>query len=227
MVKQAHQDNKDRQRPRVPIRYKHRREIDKFFELPPHFRDQTLPPCVTVPMQARGHAAKVRVTYDQKTNEVLAKIVKVRIADLNMHIPSSPLDCRISINLEMDWGGSIEELEQIAAQSTRPTPPNRNKDRLSYNHSHYQIDLTQVTVLGPHVSCSRCVGVNQILLTLPKQGAHHPKKEHELEVELNPDALIDQGNRARNGQPNQYSELVDGFLNNIRVLARKANDFAA
>jgi hypothetical protein len=150
MVKQAHQDNKERQRPRVPIRYKHRREIDKFYELPAHVRDQTLPPCVTVPMQ---HAAKVRVTYDQKTNEVLAKIVKVRIADINLHIPSSPLDCRISINLEMDWSGSVDDLEQMAAQSTRPAPPNRNKDRLSYNHSHYQIDLTQVTIMGQQVSC--------------------------------------------------------------------------
>ncbi|KAK0649020.1 CYTH-like domain-containing protein [Cercophora newfieldiana] len=205
MVKQAHQDNKDRPRPRVPIRYKHRREIDKFYELPAHIRDQTLPPCVTGPMQARGHSAKVRVTYDQKTNEVLAKIVKVRIADLSMHIPSCPLDCRISINLEMDWGGGMEELEQMSAQSTRPSQPSRNKDRLSYNHSHYQIDLTQVTIMGPHQA----------------------KKEHELEVELNPDALIDQGKRTMNGQPNQYADLVDGFLNNIRVLARKANDFAA
>ncbi|KAK0611784.1 CYTH-like domain-containing protein [Immersiella caudata] len=204
MVKQAHQDNKERQRPRVPIRYKHRREIDKFYELPAHVRDQTLPPCVTVPMQ---HAAKVRVTYDQKTNEVLAKIVKVRIADINLHVPSSPLDCRISINLEMDWSGSVDDLEQMAAQSTRPAPPNRNKDRLSYNHSHYQIDLTQVTIMG-------------------QQGGH-PKKEHELEVELSPDALIDQGKRAMNGQPNQYADLVDGFLNNIRVLARKATEFAS
>jgi hypothetical protein len=63
------------------------------------------------------------------------------------------------------------------------------------------------------------------LLTPSKQGGH-PKKEHELEVELNPDALIDQGKRAMNGQPNQYADLVDGFLNNIRVLARKATDFA-
>jgi hypothetical protein len=205
MVKQAHQDNKERQRHRVPIKYKHRREIDKFYELPQHIRDQALPPCVAGPMQTRNHAAKVRVTYDQKTNEVIAKIVKVRIADINMHIPSCPLDCRISINLEMEWGGSVDELEQIVAQSARSQQPNRNKDRLSYNHSHYQIDLTQVTTMGPH----------------------GPKKEHELEVELNPEALIDQGKRAMNGQPNQYADLVDGFINNIRVLARKAKDFAA
>jgi len=154
MVKQAHQDNKDRVQPRVPINYKHRREIDKFFELPPQIRDQTLPPCVSSPIANRGHTAKVRVTYDQRTNEVLAKIVKVRIADINIHLPNCPLDCRVSINLEMDWPGEIDDLEQIAAASTRPTPPNRNKDRLSYNQSHYQIDLTQVTVMGPHVSRS-------------------------------------------------------------------------
>lgn len=226
MVKQAHQDNKDRQRPRVPIRYKHRREIDKFFELPPHIRDQTLPPCVTIPMQSRGHSAKVRVTYDQKTNEVLAKIVKVRIADLSMHMPSCPLDCRISINLEMDWNGSMEELEHLSAQSTRAPQPSRNKDRLSYNHSHYQIDLTQVTIMGPHVSCPPSADLclrRSGLLTTPQQA----KKEHELEVELAPKALIEQGERVMKGQPNQYADLVDGFLNNIRVLARKANDFAS
>lgn len=97
---------------------------------------------------------KVRVTYDQKTHEVLAKIVKARINDLNIYFPDSPLDCRLSVNLEMPWEGTVEELEHLAASSTRERIPDRNKDRLSYNQSHYQIDLTQVThmVPGPNVS---------------------------------------------------------------------------
>jgi hypothetical protein len=85
------------------------------------------------------------VTHDQKTQEVLGKIIKARVADLDIHFPLLPMDCRISINLEMDWDGTLEELEQI------PNPgdnPDRNKDRLSYTQGPYQIDLTQVTHSG-------------------------------------------------------------------------------
>ena len=86
---------------------------------------------------------KARLTYDQKTNQVLAKIVKTRVADIDWHMPRCPVDCRLSINLEMDWDGDVRELEALLNnQSERP--PDRIKDRLSYTHGHYQIDLTQV-----------------------------------------------------------------------------------
>lgn len=86
----------------------------------------------------------MRVTYDQKTKAVLNKIIKARVADIDIHMPNSPMDCRISINLEMNWDGAVEELEQsMANQGERQ--PDRNKDRLSYTQGHYQIDLTQVT----------------------------------------------------------------------------------
>lgn len=88
---------------------------------------------------------RVRVTYDQKTNEVLGKIVKARIADIDLHLPACHMDCRLSINLEMDWEGSVEELEQAVASRGGERQPDRNKDRLSYKQGHYQIDLTQVT----------------------------------------------------------------------------------
>jgi hypothetical protein len=156
-VEQAHPLNKanhGRPRPRLEIKYKHRHEVDKFFELPPHVRDHMLPACVAMPLATRKFGAKVRVTYDEKTNELLAKIVKARVADINIHFPEYALDCRISINLEMDWNGSVAELERMAT-ATR-TSPNRNKDRLSYKHGPYQIDLTQVTQVsqGPNVSFS-------------------------------------------------------------------------
>ncbi|KAK3385415.1 CYTH-like domain-containing protein [Podospora didyma] len=210
MVVQTHPDhpinqqNAGRVRPRVPIEYKHRREVDRFFELPAQLRDQVLPACVANPIASRKHAAKVRVTYDQKTNEVLAKIIKARIADISLHFPDCPLDCRISINLEMNWDGPISQLES----NDRGTIPHRNKDRLSYTHSHYQIDLTQVTQMVP--------GVNN---------TSRQDKEHELEIEVNPQAIIDQGRRALGNEPHMYAELVEGLLNNIRVLARKAKDF--
>lgn len=92
------------------------------------------------------------MTYDQKTNQILNKIIKARVADIDLHMPMAPMDCRISINLEMNWDGSLEELEQLSANKS-DRQPDRNKDRLSYKQGHYQIDLTQVThaVNGPGV----------------------------------------------------------------------------
>lgn len=64
------------------------------------------------------------------------------------------MDCRISVNLEMDWDGTVEELEAIAGGVEKHH--DRNKDRLSYKQGHYQIDLTQVTqtTQGPGVSAA-------------------------------------------------------------------------
>lgn len=141
MVMAAHPDNKANigRPPRLALKYQHRREVDKFFDLPDNV---ALPEYVTTLLQASGHRPKVRVTYDQKTNEVLAKIIKARVHDIHLFLPQSTLDCRISVNLEMDWEGSVEAL---ANQTKRAPAPDRNKDRLSYSHGLYQVDLTQVT----------------------------------------------------------------------------------
>ncbi|KAI8659263.1 hypothetical protein LRP88_05828 [Fusarium phalaenopsidis] len=189
---------------RVQVHYKHRREVDRFFELPPELQAR-IPGCVRSRLGSRMKSVRARVTYDQKTREVLAKIIKARVADLDIHFPQCPMDCRISINLEMNWDGPAEELEQLGNHPDRQ--PDRNKDRLSYTHGHYQVDLTQVThaASGPG-------------------GAQRMEKEHELEIELNPTVLVDQGRRASSGQPHRYQELVEGFVDNVRVLARKARD---
>jgi hypothetical protein len=135
---------------RVQVHYKHRREIDRFFDIPLALQER-LPGCVRARLGSRKNV-RVRVTYDQKTKEVLAKIVKARIADLDLHLPSCPMDCRISINLEHTWDGPVEELESVASNQVERNP-DRNKDRLSYKQGHYQVDLTQVTqnVPGPGV----------------------------------------------------------------------------
>lgn len=169
----------------------------------------------------------MRLTYDQKTKEVLGKIIKARVADIDLHMPSCPMDCRLSINLEMDWDGSVEELEQLAASQT-DRQPDRNKDRLSYRHGHYQIDLTQVTqpVQGPGVSLTPSLPLFRDLIRANcHQNAVRPGKEHELEIELAPDILIDQGRKALAGSEHRYQELVEGFVDNIRVLARKAREY--
>jgi hypothetical protein len=209
--------------------YIHRRETDKFFELPAHLRAQ-LPACIQnrIPLK---HTAKVRVTFDQVSGKVVAMIIKARVDDLDIHFPSCPFDCRISVNLEMPWEGSLEELERESAG--RDALPDRKKDRLSYTQSHYQVDLTQVSHTGLHVSvisslfCSLWPSPTTYTYTSPKQNAHRPEKEHEIEIEVSAAALRGQGDRMRKGQPHQYSELVEGLVDNVRVLARKAREFKA
>lgn len=129
----------------MQVHYKHRREIDKYFELPLDMQAR-IPGCVRSRLGTRKNV-KARVTYDEKTGEVLNKIVKARVADIDLHMPKCPMDCRISINLEMNWEGPVDELEQHAAAPAHGIT-DRRKDRLSYKQGNYQVDLTQVTMPG-------------------------------------------------------------------------------
>ncbi|KAI0002358.1 mRNA triphosphatase CET1 [Xylariaceae sp. FL0662B] len=191
--------------PRVSIKYVHRREIDRFFELPPQMR-QRLPACIST-LQQSNAPLKARVTYDQKTGAVLAKIIKARVADLHIHFPHLLLDCRISVNLECDWDGPADEIER-AQIPNKDRAPDRLKDRLSYQHGFYQIDLTQVTHGRPTLS------------TQGMQPDLSVAKEHELEVELDSKTLIQHGRLVISGDDNKYADLVDGLVDNVRLLAR-------
>ncbi|KAH7018487.1 CYTH-like domain-containing protein [Microdochium trichocladiopsis] len=193
---------------RLPIDYKHRREKDRFYELPNQMFAR-LPLCVSGLLNNRG-PLKARVTYDQTTGEVLAKIIKARVADLHIYMPHLPLDCRISINLEWEWDGPVEEITQNQIPN-KERLPDRNKDRLSYTHGFYQVDLTQVTQQELPSSS------NSLAVTKPIA----PSKEHELEIELDARAVLEHCGRARQGLPHKYPELIDGLLDNIRVLARR------
>ncbi|KAI8175882.1 mRNA-capping enzyme subunit beta [Colletotrichum sp. SAR 10_75] len=192
-------------RGRVQIQYKHRRETDKFIELPNSMHSR-LPTCIRALLPPR-RPIKARITYDMKTKEVLAKIVKARVADLHLHLPTCPLDCRISINLEMPWDGPAEELERLAVSHEQKFP-DRNKDRLSYKQNHYQVDLTQVTQMTPGPG-----------------NTQKTDREHELEIELSPDIVIDQQRRVMKNEPHSYPQLVEGFIDNVRVLARRSREF--
>lgn len=90
--------------------------------------------------------ANVRVTTDQKSGEVKAKITKAKVSDLHIYFPQCDLDCRISINIEADWQGSVDELEQMNPAGDKA---DRHKDRLSYAQGNYRVDLTQVTQPEP------------------------------------------------------------------------------
>jgi polynucleotide 5'-triphosphatase len=137
-------NRKNQTKPRVEIVYKHRRERDRFYELP-HSLVTSLPTPVQQLLNPR-HVVKVRVTHDQRTGQELAKIIKARVADLDIYNPGAPLDCRISINMEMRYDGEVEGLPMSGDPSSRT--PDRNKDRLSYTQSHYQVDLTQVVTVA-------------------------------------------------------------------------------
>lgn len=46
------------------------------------------------------------------------------------------------------------------------------------------------------------------------------EREHELEVEVSAARIREQGLLAKAGQLTQYEDLVKGFLDNVRTLAR-------
>lgn len=182
---------------RIPIRYHHTYETDRFYELSQQGL-LALPLAITDYVEAR-HKRKttVRITNDQKTGREIAKIVKARLADINVYSPRTLFDYRISVNVEMNFEGSMADL--VEPDRARGRKPDRNKDRMSYTHLAYQIDLTQVT---------------------PTEGANKAEKEHELEIEVSSEEVRKQGLLAMNGQDHDYDKLVKGFLDNVRILAR-------
>ncbi|KAI9796754.1 MAG: mRNA-capping enzyme subunit beta [Piccolia ochrophora] len=183
-------------KPRVPMDYVHTRERDRFYELP-HAELPGVPLSVRPFLNLR-HKMRVRVTTDQKTGQPLAQIVKIRIADLDVYSPRTAFDWRLSVNLEMAYEGDVNGLVEVVESGKRSE---RNKDRMTYKHLAYQIDLTQVTTQS--------------------DPSLKPEKEHELEVEVSAAAIRDQGQRAKTKhQVSQYRELVRGFVDNVRTLAR-------
>lgn len=130
------------------MEYVHTHERDSFYELPPS-QLHTLPEVLREHLANQRFKTKVRVTTDQKTGRVLNKIVKARIADCNVYSPMTRFDWRVSVNMEMPWTGDIEGLVAMAGADVSGGVGGgegvRMKDRMSYRHLAYQIDLTQVT----------------------------------------------------------------------------------
>ena len=123
--------------------YVHTRETDNFYELT-QAAELALPSSIRSHFNPRHNKAKVRITTDQKTGRELAKIIKVRLSDLDVYSPRTPFDWRVSVNLEMRFDGDSRDLVEMNEAGRRA--PERNKDRLTYRHLAYQIDLTQVTM---------------------------------------------------------------------------------
>lgn len=124
---------------RIPLSYAHKKERDTFYEVSP----SELPPVIRHNLNPR-HKPRVRVTTDQRTGEVIAKIVKCRVADMEVSSPRTNVDWRVSVNLEMEYEGEVQNLTVVDATGVKGGCGERNKDRMSYRHLAYQIDLTQV-----------------------------------------------------------------------------------
>lgn len=125
--------------------YKHTYETDTFYELSQAGALQ-LPRSIASGVQYNARAAnkpKVRVTTDQKTGKEIAKIIKARVADIDVYSPRTAFDWRISVNVEMNFDGEMRGLVETDRRDGKKA--DRNKDRMSYKHLAYQIDLTQVT----------------------------------------------------------------------------------
>ena len=192
--------------------YVHTKECDAFYELS-QAGHLGLPPSIRAQLNPR-HRAKVRITTDQKTGKELAKIVKARVADLDIYSPRTAFDWRVSVNLEMNYDGDMRDLVETTEGGKRA---DRNKDRMSYRHLAYQIDLTQVTTF--EVSPESTVSPKYSHSQRP-QSTSKADKEHELEIEVSSAEVRRQGLLVKAHQVSQYEELIRGFVDNVRVLAR-------
>ncbi|GAA5945970.1 hypothetical protein JCM1841_000420, partial [Sporobolomyces salmonicolor] len=75
-----------------------------------------------------------------------------------------------------------------------PPTHSRLKDRISYSHQLFQVDLTQVTSSGK---------------------PQHPT--HELEIEFkDAKALLEEAAKEQRGEQSAYVDGVQGLLNNVR-----------
>ena len=175
---------------RTVIGYDHPHEYDEFYELTEEGR-KNLPPAILTWLNPR-HRPRVRRTIDENTRQVKAQIIKSRIADLEVYNPGSDFDYRISISIESPWEGKPQWLTEMTDGGR-----DRKKDRMSYRHMAYQIDLTQVSY------------------------PHSAEKEHELEVEISTEQIRIQLANMQAQRPSRYEDLVRGFVDNVRILCRK------
>ena len=93
------------------------------------------------------------MTRDEKTGDVLATVKKIRLGNLDVFSPKRAADWRISVNVEVPGAypcsrGARETpfLAFLSVQHPLGSPTHsRRKDRISYSHEEFVVDLTQVT----------------------------------------------------------------------------------
>ena len=192
---------------REKLVYKHRYERDSFAILSPG-GVAALPPAAReeASMSRNGLSLRTTVDTDPKlkasTPPVIARIVKIRLVDLDIYSPLTNFDTRISVNIEVDLHNRDDmdtSLLTIPAEQEKERRPDRHKNRLSYTHlSCYSIDLTQVTNTDT--------------------GA----KTHELEVEVDAVRLRQQAVLLQQDKPSAFAAMVSGLLNDVKLLMAQA-----
>jgi hypothetical protein len=180
---------------RAEINYKHTKEVDMFYDLDQNSFSM-LPPAMRGMVHSSSQRQRIRVTRDMKTGQIIRKIIKLRVQNLEISSPQTEWDYRIGINLEIEFPGPIEGLTPIIENGKTFESMQRMKDRVSYNWmAAYQVDLTQV-----------------------HQG---PDRKHELELELDAGMVIEAAENIRQGKESNFEPLVAGMMNNLRVLSRE------
>jgi polynucleotide 5'-triphosphatase len=180
---------------RPVIVYKHTRLVDQQYNLGEEELSRLSAAAQSI-IRASGKQERIRVSRDQKTGEVVAAIIKHKVNNLEISSPQTEWDYRIGINIEINFPGPLDGLSEVVETGKGVEAMKRYKDRVSYSYRDaYQIDLTQVT--------------------------QDSQKIHELELELESDALLQHGDRVRSQQPNEYESLINGMINNLRVLSRE------
>lgn len=122
-----------------PLAYKHVHLMDSFY-----------------PSDNPQDREKIRVTRDEKTGKVTECMRKIRLGDLNVYSPKRAADWRISVSLEVPGRFNHDSLlrSPLISQSKNmfsvshpvgTSTHSRKKDRMSYSHEEFVIDLTQVT----------------------------------------------------------------------------------
>lgn len=184
---------------RIGMHYEHPFEIDSFHHLSSY--GQSLLP-KSIQRRQGTQRPRLRITYkdnrDGTRGDIKARIVKLPISNLHIFNPGHHYDCRISINLEVNFHRPDVDLDSlIDVDADRQNPPDvdRVKDRIQYKHLAYCIDLTKVQRRGLEPS-------------------------HELELEVDSNALREQMALMREGKPNGFGDVVAGFLDNATFLMR-------
>lgn len=176
---------------RAQIKKEIRRETDSFYELD-QAGSMQLPTLSRSLLRSPLRANRVRVTRNEFGEET-AKIVKLRVQDIEMIFPSSEFDCRVSVNVEAKYTGDVADLVECR-EAGRPV--RRRKDRSCYIYQASEIHLTQVL--------SEADG----------------RKTHEAEIEVDQEAFRQEFSLVCEGLTNKLEDIVHAFMDNIRELAR-------
>lgn len=193
---------------RIKMHYKHFTDIDSFRPLSPAGL-QALPPSIRKRSDhSRPPRLRTTVRHEKgRSPYIAARIVKVNVANLQIYSPNDPYDLRISINVEVNLDRPDLAPEDLVVgdedSPKEPPQPDRRKDRISYNHLAYQIDLTRVDVGGA-------------------AGTKGPKPIYELEIEVDAQLLRAQMRIAEEGgRECAYGDVVAGFWDDAVLLMRE------